>query len=227
MAADATVSVDIASAYVWRGQSFNDGAVIQSSIDVSAENGLGFNVWGNYDVDDYNGTVNSREFSEVDLTASYGFSLGKVDMGVGIISYLFPAGTGETAEVYVSMGYEIVDGLSAGIDAYYDIDAIKEFTYATLSLSYGFDVTEKLGLEVGGSVGYAGDDFVKAGGGDDGGFYDYTVSISLGYTISDAWSISAGATYVDAINDDNLKEKTAGGNLDVNTVFSMGLSCSF
>ena len=50
MAADATAAVDMASAYVWRGQTFNDGAVIQPSLDVAAENGLGINVWANYEV---------------------------------------------------------------------------------------------------------------------------------------------------------------------------------
>lgn len=227
MAAEATATMGVASAYVWRGQTFNDGAVVQPSIDVSAENGLGFNVWGNYDLSDYNNTVNSREFSELDLTGYYNFSLGKADMGVGIISYLFPAGAAETAEIYLSVGTEIVKGLSVNVTGYYDIDALDEFSYGTLSLSYGYDITKELNAAIAGKIAYAGDKFAKAAGGLDGGLYDYTIALTLGYAISDKWSISTGVTYVDALDDDNLKDKSAGGKLDTNTFGSISLSYAF
>jgi len=171
--------------------------------------------------------LNSREFSEVDLTVSYGFSLDRVDVGVGVISYLFPAGAEETAEVYLSLGMEIISGLSTGLDIYYDIDAVDAFTYAKLSLAYAYDITDKLGLEIGGSIGYAGDKFAKNAGGDDGGFYDYTLSLSMGYKITEAWRVSAGVTYVDALDNDNLKETSSGGLLDTNTYGIVGVSYSF
>ena len=50
LAADATAAIDVNSAYVWRGLTFNDGVVIQPSIDVAAKNGLGINVWDNYNI---------------------------------------------------------------------------------------------------------------------------------------------------------------------------------
>ena len=55
-AAEATAGLDLNSAYVWRGQTFNDGFVAQPSIDVATEIGIGVNVWGNLDIDDYNET---------------------------------------------------------------------------------------------------------------------------------------------------------------------------
>jgi hypothetical protein len=237
MAASATAAVDINSAYVWRGQTFNDGIVLQPSIDVAADNGLGINVWGNYDVDDYDGTLDDNEFSEIDLTLSYGFTIGKLDIGVGAIEYLFPAtdadgdgnGTGATAttELYVSVGMPIVGGLSASVDAYYDIDAYDELSYATFGLSYAYDITEKLNMEAGGSIAYAGEDFAQAARGDDGGLYNYTLSLSLGYTITDAWSVAANLTYVDALDDDNLKEVEDGGLLDTNTIIGVGVAYAF
>lgn len=237
MAADATAALDINSAYVWRGQTFNDGLVLQPSIDVAAKNGLGINVWGNYDIGDYNNTLDENEFSEIDLTVSYGFSVGKLDLAVGAIEYLFPAtdpdgdGNGEnataTTELYLSLGMPIVGGLSAGLNIYYDIDAYDELSYATFSLTYAYDITEKMNLEAGGSIGYAGDDFAKAAGGDDGGLYDYTLSLSLGYTISDAWSASAKVTYVDALDDDHLKETKDGGLLDTNVIYGVGFAYAF
>jgi hypothetical protein len=237
MAASATAAVDINSAYVWRGQTFNDGIVLQPSIDVAAENGLGINVWGNYDIDDYDDTLDDNEFSEIDLTVSYGFTVGKMDIGVGAIEYTFPAtdpdgdgnGTGATAttELYVSLGMPIVGGLSAAVDAYYDIDAYDELSYATFGLSYAYDITDKLNMEAGGSIAYAGEDFAQAAGGDDGGLYNYTLSLSLGYTITDAWSVAANFTYVDALDDDNLKEVEDGGLLDTNSIIGVNVAYAF
>ena len=217
------------SAYVWRGQTFNDGLVIQPSVDVAAENGIGFNVWGNYDVDDYNDTLDENEFSEVDLTASYGKSFGKVDLGAGIIAYIFPASGNEanTSEIYLSAGYEIIDGLSANITGYFDIDTFQEFTYANLALAYGIDIAEGLSMEFSAAIGYAGDEFAEAAGGEDGGLYDYTLSVAFGYAITESLGLSASATWVDAIDDDNLKEKSAGGLEDTNFLFSIGISYSF
>lgn len=228
IAADATAAVDIASAYVWRGQTFNDGAVAQPSIDVAAENGLGINVWGNYDISDYDGTLDDNEFSEIDLTLSYSFAISKIDASVGIISYLFPAGAGETNEIFLSLGTEITDGLSVGLDLYYDVEAFNEFSYGALSLSYGKDLSDKLSMEVGCSLGFAGDDFAQSvgDGTEDGGLYDYSVSLSFGYALTDKWSLSAGATYVDAADDDNLQDKSV-GPMDVNGIFTVGVAYSF
>ena len=219
LAADATAAIDINSAYVWRGLTFNDGAVVQPSIDVAAENGLGINVWGNYDISDYDDTLDEDEFSEVDLTISYGFSVGKLDIGAGVIEYLFPAtdaaGTGNgigsnytaTTELYISLGMPIVGGLSASLDIYYDIDLYDDFTYAAFGLSYAYDFNDKLSLEAGASAGYAGEDFAVANGGTDGGLYDYRLSLSLGYSINDAWSVTASINYTDTLDEDHLPEQ--------------------
>ena len=70
-AADVTTAIDVNSAYVWRGITFNDGMVVQPSVDVAAGN-FGLNVWGNLDADDYDDSLDSGEFSEIDLTLTYG-----------------------------------------------------------------------------------------------------------------------------------------------------------
>lgn len=233
MAADATAAIDFASAYVWRGQTFNDGFVIQPSIDVAGKNGLGINVWANYDVDDYNNSLNDNEFSEVDLTISYSTSIKKVDLSVGAIEYLFPAGASSTTELFLSLGMPIVGNLSAGLDIYFDIDAHDELSYATFSLGYAHDINDKLSVEIGGSIGYAGENFAKAVDTGtpqtaDSGLYDYSLSLSMGYTINDAWSLSGGVTYVGALDDDNLRDKDEGnGLLDAQTIVTVGVAYAF
>ncbi len=138
-----------------------------------------------------------------------------------------PAMAAETAEIYVSAGMNIVEGLSVGLTGYYDIDAINAFSYATLSLSHGYDITKELSVELVASVVYAGDQFAKNAGGSDGGLYDYTAALSFRYACSDAWSVSAGVTYVNAVDDDNLKEKSDGGLLDTNSYVGVGISYAF
>jgi len=244
ISADVTAAVDVNSAYVWRGITFNDGVVIQPSVDV-AYKGFGFNVWGNIDGDDYNETLDKGEFSEVDLTLSYGFDAGPVGITAGYIEYLFPtaaSGGGEaTSEIFISAGIGI-EGFGAGIDVYRDIDEFKG-TYACLSASYGFDLTEELSIEIGASAGYGDDkatgyrdelDFDDDGNPifidgeqsttevkNDDGLYDYNASLSLSYAATDALSLGCFIAYTDSFDKDVLPDQ------DVNVYGGLNLAYSF
>jgi len=200
--ADATTAVDINSAYVWRGITFNDGVVVQPSLDVS-KGGFGVNVWGNLDVDDDDNTLDDGEFSEIDLTLSYGYSLESVDLSVGYIEYLFPAGGEGTREIFAGASFSPTDNLSAGIDVYYNIDEIEDI-YASLNLTYGIPLSEQLGMEIGASAGYAGED---ASAGEDSGLHDYNLYLSASYAATEALSIGGTLGYVDSLDDDVLPEQ--------------------
>ena len=79
-------SLDLVSAYVWRGYSVTDGLVLQPSVTSSHESGFSLNIWGNYDLDDVNGAAG--DFIEVDITLSYAFpSEGSFSAEVGLIEY--------------------------------------------------------------------------------------------------------------------------------------------
>ena len=226
VAADVTAAVDFNSAYVWRGMTFNDGMVAQPSIDVAA-GGFGINVWGNIDIDDYDDTLDTGEFSEIDLTASYGRTIGMVDVGVGYIEYLFPTtetGGGEgTREIYISLGMGLPAGFSVALDYYYDFDEVKEY-YSVFGLSYAYNISEQLSLEAGASIAYAGKEYCADG---DAGFYDYNLSLSIGYTITEALSVSAFINYVDSVDDEKLVDVDDGGPLDVTTYGGVGISYAF
>lgn len=214
-AADVTGALDLNSAYVWRGITFNDGLVAQPSIDV-AKGGFGFNVWGNFDLSDYNDNIDQYNFSEVDLTLSYGFSISKLDVGVGVIEYLFPA-TAKTAapgtrELYVSLSHPIIGGLSAGLDFYYDVDEIHGY-YGDLSLTYGMDLMDKLSLEAGGKVGYAEKEWaMAANSGEAGGWHNYNVGLGLAYAVSDALGVGASINYADTMDKKVLSNELAKTN---------------
>lgn len=194
-AADTEYALDFASAYVWRGITFTDGAVFQPSVTASNDNGFAINVWGNLDLDDANNM--SSEFNEIDLTASYGFGTDAVSAEVGFIEYLFPnTAFAGTREVYLTLGLDIT--ASPSLSVYYDIDEVKDF-YANVGISFGGDVSDAMAWSVDVSAGFAGDDFAAAYGGLSGGMYDGNVTLGLS---GGAWS--AFVSYVDALDDDAL-----------------------
>ncbi|MFO7560359.1 MAG: TorF family putative porin [Desulfobacterales bacterium] len=215
-AADVTAAVDVNSAYVWRGITFNDGLVVQPSVDVTS-GGFGLNVWGNLDADDYDDTLESGEFSEIDLTASYGFTVKSVSVTVGYIEYLFPAGGPGTREVYGGIGIEPVKGLTTGVDVYWDFDEVED-VYVNVKLGYNLDISDKLSMDFNASAGYAGED-MSAGTKD--GFHDYNLSIGLGYAATDALNLSGFIAYTNSFDDEVLPDQ------DVDIYGGVGGSYSF
>ncbi|MDP2647240.1 MAG: hypothetical protein Q8P24_20090 [Desulfobacterales bacterium] len=219
LAADAVVSVDTNSAYVWRGITFNDGLVVQPSVAVSHK-GFGINVWGNIDVGDYNDTLKSGEFSEVDFTLSYGFNIKGIDVSLGYIEYLFPNGAEGTKEVFGTLGYNIYKGLSASFGFYYDVDEIDSY-YTNFSLGYNLPIGKKFSLNFGALAGYAGKDFAIAYGGIDGGFYEYTFSVRGNYSITKAFSIYASLLHTESFDKEVLPDQ------DVDFYGGAGISYTF
>ncbi len=183
-AADATANLDVMSAYVWRGITINDSPVLQPMLDVS-KNGFGANVWANYDLDSYyNDSPDDYEFSEVDLTLYYGFSVQKLEITVGIIDYLFPAGGNDTVEVYTNMSYPLIGGLSAAFDFYYDVDQVNSY-YTDLGLTYALSEA----LNVGAKLAYTDslDSNVLADADLANGIYGHDVEFYGGLTVSYAF----------------------------------------
>ena len=111
--ADVSVTADFASAYVFRGVTFNDEAVFQPGVEVSGfplpEEIGSFTVgaWGNYDIGDYDGNLMSSEFSEIDLYASYTLPIEFVDLSGGYTEYTYPNGGPADKEVSASIAKAI------------------------------------------------------------------------------------------------------------------------
>lgn len=205
-AATATAALDTNSAYVWRGLTFNDGLVLQPSLDVST-GGFAVNVWGNLDIDDYNGAVDDGEFSEVDLTASYTWKLGPMDASLGAIEYLFPGGAEATTELFAGLAYALVPGLTASGKFFYDVDQVDDY-YLSLGLAYAYTLSEKTTFSLGGSVGLAGEDFAGFyAGGTDSGLFNYTLTAGIKYLVTDALAVGAAINYSESLDDDVLPDE--------------------
>ena len=220
-AADVTVGADVNSAYVWRGITFNDGLVFQPSLDIGYK-GFGINVWGNLDIGDYDDSLDSGDFSEVDFTLSYGFAVDRFSFGLGYIEYLFPGSNGGegTRELYGTVTVDIYKGLYAGLGLYYDVEAIDDF-YANGSIGFATDITEAISIDVSATAGYAGDDWAIANTGTDGGFHEYTLSASGTYTVVENLDVSIYLNYTDSLDDDVLADQ------DVNFFGGIGFYYAF
>lgn len=233
-AATATAALDVNSAYVWRGLTFNNGLVLQPSITAASDNGFSVNVWGNYDIDDYDGNIDEYHFSEVDLTASYAFKLGPVDTTVGVIAYTFPtthpdnlegAGTDfpSTTEIFLGLGYDLGHGFSIAGNIYYDVDQVDDF-YLTAGLKYTYEINEKTALSLGALISYAGEDFTNYyAGGTDSGFFNYILNSSLSYKVTDAFGVSANIALTDSMDDDALPDEA----VHTNVYGGIGLTYTF
>lgn len=172
--ADASVTVDIASAYVFRGITFNDGPVVQPGIEVSLH-GLTLGAWGNLDLDDYDGAVEKNQFSEIDWYLEYGIPAGMAEFGVGYTEYTFPGAEGDAErEVWLGVGLDVP--LSPELAVYYGVDGgIKKALYVEAGIGHGFALMDGLDLALGATIGYLNPDEGKSG--------------------FSAWSLTAGLTY--------------------------------
>lgn len=155
------LDLPLVSAYVWRGQVLNDEAVVQPALNLS-QGGFGLNVWGNYNLTD--AVTEDPDFSEIDLTLSYGRKVGPVGLGAGLIEYLFPnttlatdaggAAYPGTRELYVSLSLPDLPVVPA-LNVYRDIDEADGF-YASLSATYNQKLDGPLSLALNALLG-AGD----------------------------------------------------------------------
>ena len=194
---ETSYSLDLISAYVWRGITFTDGLVFQPSITSSHSSGFSFNFWGNLDIDDVNGL--DGEFQEIDLTLAYAFPTeGKVGVEVGFIEYLFPnlVGLG-TREIYVSLGFDAP--LSPAITVYYDFDEVDDY-YATVEIGHSTDLGNDTSLDIGLLVANAGDTFARTYGGTTGGLYNGQATIGISHETASGWSVAGFVAYSDTLD---------------------------
>lgn len=216
--ADVGLSLDVASAYVFRGDTFNDGLVAQPGLEVALPAGFSVGVWGNIDLDDYNGSLaNDDQFSEIDVYGSYAVPVEVVDLSIGYCEYTYP--TSESVadrEISVSVG-TAVGPIDLGLGLYYGIDGgIEKSLYADVSAGTSFELAEGVSLDLGASAGYANPDEGESG------MKEFTFSAGLGYGI-----IGASATYIGQLDDDVLVDVEDGGTYDAEFVGMLSIAQDF
>ena len=222
-AADVSTSLDIVSAYVFRGTTLSDSLVAQPSIEISTP--VTFGVWGNMNSDEY-GADNSGQFTEVDLYASYALPLELKPLGIsiGYTEYLYPSQSGADAdrEANISLSADVL--LSPTFTTYYGLDgAVDKAFYLELGLSHALQITQEVGCNFDGTVGYSVPDSGKSG------FSDAKLGATLNYGI-----FSVGVTYVAQLDSDVLPDAAYDAKgvptslgYDEKFIFSAGISKKF
>ncbi len=100
---DIDFSIDAVSDYRFRGVSLSNGKpAIQPGLTISHSSGLYVSAWGS------NVANNSGSDVEVDLTAGFSKSVGKVELDLGMIGYLYPgAAATNYAEAFAGIGTDL------------------------------------------------------------------------------------------------------------------------
>jgi len=212
--AEASLSLDVASAYVFRGATFNDGLNLQPGMEVSGFGGLSVGAWGVLDLDDYDGEVVKNQFQEVNLYAAYALPVEILDLSIGYTEYIYPSAGGDAdREVGASIG-KSVGAIALAADLYYGVDGgIEKQFYAELSAGTEFDLG-CIGVELGAAIAYVDPD------GGESGFSHFTLSAGLGYG-----PIGLSVTYIGQIDDDVLPD--GAGAYDVEVVGMLSAAVSF
>ena len=150
-AVEVSYGASLLSHYVWRGIALTDDPVFQPSVRIAHDRGISFEVWGNVDLGDDNDTPG--EITEARLVLDYRRRVGAVEIGAGVIEYLFPnTPFPGTREVYLDLA---VDALVAPrLEIHYDVDEI-EGAYLRLALAYRRDLRPRWSAALEASAGWA------------------------------------------------------------------------
>lgn len=146
----AKVSFEMASAYVFRGATYNDGVVLQPCVEGSWRF-LKLGAWANYDVNDYSGALEDDQLSEVDLYALISIKAGVVNVEAGYRKYfdkyvhILPP-----ADVVYATKAEAEAGAAAGVErqrAYPRPDlAVDDAGEVSLQFEYPAEYTPSLAV---------------------------------------------------------------------------------
>ena len=216
------LSLDVASSYVFRGTTFNDGLAFQPGVEVTGLP-ITIGVWGNLDGGDYDNSLDSGQFSEIDLYASYALPVEFVGLSVGYTEYTYPSGGG-AADRELNLSVEYEKGVTLGLSLNLGVDGgIDQSFYGEASVGYETDLADGVTLELGAAIAYLHPD-----AGEDG-FSHVTASAGLGWGM-----FGIGVTYVGQIDDAVLPdyvpataEADAVLGYDTEVIGSVGVSASF
>ncbi len=209
--AEITLSLDVASAYVFRGVTFNDGPVLQPGMEAEIGDFV-IGVWGNIDLDDAGGDLEKGQFSEIDVYAAYSLPVTFMDISIEYCEYTFPGAEGK-AERELALVFGLDVPLSPELLVAYGVDGgIRKDLYVELSVGHEMDVKDLFSVELGATIGY-----LRPNEGDKG-FSNYT--LTAGATRG---PLSASVTYVGQIDDDVLTDE----GYDVEVYGLLGMAFTF
>jgi uncharacterized protein (TIGR02001 family) len=205
--------------YLWRGFDLSGSeGVVQGGVDLSAK-GFTLSYWTNYQAsDDKDGGFKSGEANETDITLDYTASLNDtVSVSVGNILYHLD-GLDDTNELYLGVALNLP--LSPSVTVYCDYDeAESDGLFFNASVGHTFELSEALGLNLGGGVNYNQASDYAVGLYRD--WHNYELSVSADYALTDQLSITPSFLFSSPISDEAKQA------IDSETVAGVALTLTF
>ncbi|HPJ56862.1 MAG TPA: hypothetical protein PLK81_04340 [Kiritimatiellia bacterium] len=259
LAADAEVYAEVLSAYVYRGAVGNDEAVFQPGLDVTGPFGLGFSLWSSMNLTDnespwYPDTAG--KWGELNLGLNWTLPLeGPVSVTVGGTYFVYPQDASEivtdeeTGEMVLDDdGLALVTDAPAddGYEVYVELAAEDLLLSPTLTLchdlantddwivllgiGHSLDLIEdKLSLDLGATVGFAGEYYVADNyGGDAGSAWSHLeLDAGLNYAVTETLSVGLKAAFSSILDSDVRDDIDAEGYYPEKDLFYGGLTASY
>ncbi len=257
-AAEANVYADVMSAYVYRGAIGNDEAVFQPGLDVAGPLGFGYSLWANMNLTDaespwYPDTYG--KWGEVDLGLNWTCPAeGPVSLTVGATYFLYPQDSSEVltddetgeplvdadGNVQVSKapaddGYELYVELAAAdvplaptVTVCHDLENSDDWI-VIFGIGHSVDLADALSLDLGASIGYAGDYYLASNFGSDTGdaFAHAQLDAALNYAVSEAFSVGLKGTFSTLVDSELRDDVDADGYYPDTDIFFGGVSASY
>ena len=198
VASAVSAGVDISSAYVFRGETFNDGTVVQPGMEGEVM-GVTVGTWANIDIND---AGNNDPLSEVNFYLGYG--LGEIagfSIDAGFCEYAYPgAGVVESggeangeSELSVSIS-GVVSGFDVSAAAYADVEEEASPGYYEFSIGGGYDLTSDIAASYGVTAGYFDEDA-------ESGFGYSAISFGVEKPVSDVLTAGISLTLIEGMDD--------------------------
>jgi len=197
--------VDLVSRYVWRGFDLlpDNHAAIQPSLTVDlGRSGFSLNLWSSF-------ALAQRDIfkyaDEIDLTLSYEFAMPEGwELSAGFTHYAFwfaedfSFKDSTSQEVYVTAARTDLP-LSPTLSLYYDVN-LGSGLYVTLGGSHELKVSETIGMEMGGLIGFNSRQYI-----DKTGFSDIDLYVKVPLTLGKLTltpSVNVMIPLMDEVNED-------------------------
>lgn len=213
--------------YLSNGYLFADETVLQSYAGVTYA-GFDLNVWNSWAPDD-NSYARSPA-SEIDYELDYSNSIGDFEYTLGVAAWCYPH-SDDSFDEWVGITKISYNGISdivtPGLYARFGLES-QQGCYGQFRLSKGFELADKLALDLYALVGYASKSWRAGKGEDDDGFVDFEARATLTYTICDNASVNAGCQYSSVIDSTlrDFEDKQADGDMD-HFIYFAGLDVWF